>query len=76
VKVESYLISKNRLTRRLDPNDHEWSWAVKHLEPEFNQGDELWYFDEPAPSGVNAGAMGIAVVRGGEPILTTITAIH
>ena len=41
-----------------------------------DQGDELWQFDEPAPAGINAGAMGVAVVRNGEPIRTTITAVH
>jgi hypothetical protein len=46
------------------------------LQPDFEQGDELGHFDEPAPPGVNAGAIGIAVVRRGEPIRTTITAIH
>jgi hypothetical protein len=51
-------------------------WAVEQLHPEFDQGDELWHFDEPAPPGFSAGAMGIAVVRNGQPIRTTITAIH
>jgi hypothetical protein len=71
-----YKISKPWLTRRLEPNDDEWTWAVDRLQPDFEQGDELWHFDEPAPPGVNAGAIGVAVVRRGEPIRTTITAIH
>jgi hypothetical protein len=74
--MDSYRISKSWLTRRLEPNDDEWTWAVDQLQPDFEQGDELWHFDEPAPPGVNAGAIGIAVVRRGEPIRTTITAIH
>ena len=67
---------KNWLTRKLDPGDPEWSWAVEQLHPDMDQGDELWQFDEPAPAGINAGAMGVAVVRNGEPIRTTITAVH
>jgi hypothetical protein len=74
--MEGYRISKSWLTGKLDPDDLEWSWAIEQLSPDFDQGDELWHFDEPAPPGVNAGAMGIAVVRNGEPLRTTITAIH
>ena len=74
--MESYRISKGWLTTKLDPSDSDWSWAVEQLHPDFDQGDELWHFDEPAPPGINAGAMGIAVVRNGEPIRTLMTAIH
>jgi hypothetical protein len=74
--MEGYRISKSWLTRKLDPDDPEWSWAIEQLSPEFDRGDELWHFDEPAPPDINAGAMGIAVVRQGEPLRTTITAIH
>jgi hypothetical protein len=75
-EMEGYRISKNWLTRKLDPGDPEWSWAVEQRHPDMDQGDELWQFDEPAPAGINAGAMGVAVVRNGEPIRTTITAVH
>jgi hypothetical protein len=44
--------------------------------PIFEQGDKLWRFDEPAPPGINSGAIGIAVVRRGQPIRTAVTAIH
>ncbi len=71
-----YRISKSWLTRRIEPDDADWSWASEQLGPDMQPGDELWHFDEPAPPGINAGAMGIALVRGGEPIRTTITAIH
>ena len=74
--MEGYRISKSWLTRNLDPGGPEWSWAVEQLRPYRDQGDELWHFDEPAPPAINAGAMGIAVVRNGQPIRTTITAIH
>ena len=74
--MEGYRISKNWLTGKLEPGDPEWSWAVERLRPDFDQGDELWHFDEPAPPGINAGAIGIAVVRNGEPIRTAITDIH
>jgi hypothetical protein len=74
--MDGYRISKSWLTRKLDPADPAWPRAVEQLCPELDQDDELWHFDEPAPPGVNAGAMGIALVRGGEPIRTTITAIH
>jgi hypothetical protein len=76
VKVEGYRISKGWLTKRLDPGDPGWPWAVEQLRPDFDRCDELWHFDEPAPPGILAGAMGIAVVRHGEPVRTTITAVH
>jgi hypothetical protein len=72
--MESYKISKSWLTSRLEPHEEEWAWAIDQLQPDFEQGDELWRFDEPAPPGINAGAIGIALVRHGEPIRTTITA--
>jgi hypothetical protein len=75
-RLESYLISKSWLTIRLEPHDDEWAWTVEQLHPDFDQGDELLHFDEPAPPGINAGAIGIALVRRGEPIRTTITAVH
>jgi hypothetical protein len=76
IEMGGFRISKSWLTGKLDPDDPEWSWALEQLCPDFEQGDELWHFDEPAPPGINAGAMGIAVVRKGEPLRTTITAIH
>lgn len=74
--MEEYRISKSWLTRRVEPEDAEWAWAVDRFRQDYREGDELWYFDEPAPPGVNAGAMGIALVREGEPIRTAITAVH
>ena len=74
--MEGYRISKSWLTRRIEPGDADWSWAIERLNPDYRDGDEIWHFDEPAPPGINAGAMGIALVRGGEPIRTAITAIH
>jgi hypothetical protein len=61
IEMEGYRTSKHRLTSKLEPSDPEWTWAVEQLRPDFDQGDELWHYDEPAPSGVNAGAMGIAM---------------
>lgn len=74
--MEAYRISKRWLTSKLESGDPEWSRAVEQLRPDFDQGDELWHYDEPAPPVVNAGAMGIAIVRQGEPIRTIITAVH
>lgn len=74
--MEEYRVSKSWLKRRVEPEGAEWSWAVGQFRPDYREGDELWYFDEPAPPGVNAGAMGIALVRDGEPIRTAITAVH
>ena len=54
--MEGYRISKSWLTKKLDPGDSEWSWAVERLRPDFDQGDELWHFDEPALPGVNTRA--------------------
>ena len=74
--MDSYQISKSWLTSRLEPHDDAWAWAVDQLQPDFEQGDELWRFDEPAPPGINAGAMRIALVRQGQPIRMIVTAIH
>lgn len=74
--MEGYRISTSWLTGRVQPNDADWSWAIGQFRQDYREGDELWYFDEPAPPGVNAGAMGIALMRDGEAIKTTITAIH
>jgi hypothetical protein len=74
--MEDYEISKSWLTTRLERHDPDWEWAVEQLYPDFDRNDQLWHFDEPAPPGVNAGAMGIAVVRNGEPIRTTVTGVH
>ncbi len=74
--MEEYRVSKSWLTRRVEPEDAERSWAVERFRQDYREGDELWHFDEPAPPDVNAGAMGIALVRDGEPIKTAITAVH
>jgi hypothetical protein len=71
-----YRISKSWLTRRIELDDSAWSWAVEQFANDMQSGDELWHFDEPAPPGVNSGAIGIAHVRSGEPIRTAITVIH
>jgi hypothetical protein len=60
--MEDYRISKHWLTSKLETGDPEWSWAVEQPRPDLDQGDELWHDDEPSPPGVNAGAMGIAIV--------------
>ena len=74
--MELYRIWKSWLTSRLRPDDAQWAWAIEQLMPDYRKGDEIWHFDEPAPPGINAGAMGIALVRDGEPIRTAITALH
>ncbi len=74
--MEGYPISKSWLTEQMQPDDPQWAWATEQLGAEYREGDEIWHFDEPAPPGVNSGAIGIALVRDGEPIRTTITAIH
>jgi hypothetical protein len=75
-EMEGYRIPKSWLTKRIEPGGDDWSWAVGQLGAELRPDDELWHFDESAPPGVNAGAMGIALVRDGEPIRTAITAVH
>jgi hypothetical protein len=74
--MEGYRISKSWLTSRIEPDNDQWDWAVEQLSPDYREGDEIWQFDEPAPPGINAGAIGIALIRDGEPIRTAITAIH
>lgn len=74
--MDGYWISKSWLTKRINPGDPSWDEAVSKLGPDIRPDDEVWFFDEPAPPGINAGAMGIALVRDGEPISTVIEAIH
>jgi hypothetical protein len=76
IEMEDYRISKHWLTTKIEPEDPKWSWAVDQLRPEFDTGDELWHFNKLAPPGINAGAMGIALVSNGEPIRTIMTGIH
>lgn len=71
-----YRISKSWLTKRIESDDSDWAWAASQFEHEIQAGDELWHFDEPAPPGIHAGAMGVALVRAGEPIRIAIDAIH
>ena len=72
----NYQISKSWLTRRDESDDPDRPWRCSATRPRRAGRDELWHFDEPAPPGINAGAMGLALLRDGEPIRTTITAIH
>jgi len=74
--VDGYPIDKSWLVKRLSKTDSEWSHAIEPLLSSFREGDELWLFDEPAPPGINAGAIGVALVRDGEPIATEIGGIH
>ena len=48
----------------------------RELRPDLDQGDELWHFNEPAPPGINAGTIRIAIVLNGESISTTHNAIR
>jgi hypothetical protein len=75
IEMEGDRISMHWLTSKLEPGDPEWSWAAERLRPDCDQGDELRHYDEPTLPGVNTRAMGIALVRQGGPIRTTITAI-
>jgi hypothetical protein len=52
--MEEYRVSKSWLTRRVEPQDADRAWAGEQFKPDYQEGDELWYFDEPAPPGVNA----------------------
>jgi hypothetical protein len=74
--MDKYRVSKSWLTKRVEPEGPNWAWAIEQFRQDYREGDELWYFDEPAPPGVNAGAIGITLVRDGEPIRTAITAVH
>lgn len=69
-------LPKSWLKRRLLPGESEYSAARNLLGPHMRDGDELWFYDEPAPPGVNAGELGYALVRSGEPIHWLTTAIH
>jgi hypothetical protein len=66
--MEGYQISKSWLSHRIEADDPEWAWAIEELRPDLQDGDEIWSFDDPAPDGIHAGAMGLSLVRDGEPI--------
>ena len=51
-------ISESWLTRKLGTSDPAGSWIAKQICPDLDQGDELWQLDEPAPSAIDAWAMG------------------
>ena len=74
--VKGYPVDRSWLVKRLEKDDPDWSYAIGQLLAKFRAGDEFWLFDEPAPPGVNAGAIGVALVRSGKPIATAIGAIH
>jgi hypothetical protein len=44
---------------KADPDDPQWAMAVEQLCPDFDQGDEFWHYDEPAPPGINAERLGL-----------------
>ena len=74
--MNGYPIQKSWLTERIEADDPGRASALAEFGGAFRPEDELWHYDEPAPPGVNAGAMGIALVRDGEVIAATITGIH
>lgn len=75
--MDEYWIDKSWLKRRIRRLDSpRWSEYVGQLRSYMQEGDEIWTFDEPAPPGINAGAMGLAIVRGGEPVRTIIIGVH
>ncbi len=74
--MEGYPVFRNWLTRRLRPGRPGWDEALRIFADDYQEGDEIWYFDEPAPPDVNAGAMGICLVRKNQPIRSRIQGLH
>jgi hypothetical protein len=64
------------LQRRLSPRSRRYAGWIAELRPRSRPGDEFWTFDEPAPPGIHAGALGVALVRDGVPIEIVVTGIH
>ncbi len=74
--MEGYPISESWLERRIDRDSSSWRDLARQFQTELEPGDEIYNFDEPAPEGINAGALGVALVRNGRVIETIITGIH
>lgn len=64
------------LVHKIGKSSRTFATAVEQLRPMMREGDELWFYDEPAPSGVNAGELGVALVRDGSAIHAIIEGIH
>lgn len=81
--VDSVPIPRDWLVHKLELSDQEFSTEMYQLRPIMYQlrpmmqkGDELWFFDEPAPPDVNAGVLGVALVRDGIPINSVVAGVH
>ncbi len=64
------------LVERVRSGDPEFGPLRAELADFWQAGDEVWRYDEPAPPGVNAGEMGVAIVRAGQPIHAVMRGIH
>jgi hypothetical protein len=71
-----HVIPASWLERRLTPEEEEFDRARSQFGSLVQPSDEIWTYDEPAPPGVNAGELGVALVRSGTPIRAIITGIH
>lgn len=69
-------IPRGWLVHKIGKSSRTFATAVDQLRPMMREGDELWFYDEPAPPGVNAGELGVALVRDGSAIHAIIEGIH
>jgi hypothetical protein len=64
------------LERRVDPEGPEFEQLRAYFGVQWQAGDEVWHYDEPAPPGVLAGELGIVLVRSGQPVHAIVLGIH
>jgi hypothetical protein len=69
-------VPREWLQRKLSPRNREWAFAIAELNEHAVPGDEFWLFDEPVLPGINAGVIGVALVRNGEPVRAVLGGIH
>ena len=70
------LIPARWLVVRVPPAHPEFGPLRGYLAAFWQTGDEVWRYDEPAPPGVNAGELGVAIVRAGQPIHAVMLGVH
>jgi hypothetical protein len=70
------VIPKEWLQGKLDPSSPEYRGLIDQFGPVVQKDDELWMYDEPAPAGVNAGELGVALVRQGRAIHRVMLGVH
>lgn len=64
------------LVERVGPDTPEFEHQRARFAAHWRPGDEVWHYAEPVPKGINAGEMGVALVRGGVPVHAVMIGIR